>query len=160
MHLVVGFPLHKKQHKTLVWPSSGRGPPGPLNYGDTFEFLNYSLNKSRLLRELPFTNIFLQYHFSDGIVIEPGKNVKDLGVSRPYIWQMLVSARKVSAWVLSIFRTRPPLLTLNSKLEYCCPVWDPSKIDDICGIEIILGIEILGVWKCFSSKIATFRTSN
>ena len=62
----------------------------------------------------------------------------------PHIQQMLVSARKVAACVLSIFRTRSPLLviTLNktmfrSKLEYCCPVWDPLKIHDICGIENI-----------------------
>ena len=119
--------------------------------GDKFEVLNYSLNKSRLLRELPFTNRFLQYHLSDGTVIEPSNTVKDLGVLlsndcswSPHIRQMLVSARKVAAWVLSIFRTRSPLLMITlyktmvrSKLEYCCPVWDPSKIDDICGIENI-----------------------
>lgn len=117
--------------------------------GDKFEVLNYSLNKSHLLRNLPFTQEYLEYNLSDGTTIQPSKTVKDLGILlsndcswSPHIHQMLISARKVAAWVLSVFRTRSPVLMLTlfktmvrSKLEYCCPVWDPSKIEDIREIE-------------------------
>ena len=119
--------------------------------GEKFEVLNYSLNKSLLLRKLPFTKEHLQYNLPDGSIIDPRDTVKDLGVLlsnncswSPHIHQMLKSARKVAAWVLSAFCTRssPLMLTLyktmvRSKLEYCCPVWDPSKIEDICEIENI-----------------------
>ena len=119
--------------------------------GDKFEVLNYSLNKSLLLRNLPFTSAHLQYHLPDGTMIEQSQNVRDLGVLlsndcswSPHVHQMLASARKVAAWVLSVFRTRSPLLMITlyktmvrSKLEYCCPVWDPAKIEDIQEIEKI-----------------------
>ena len=119
--------------------------------GDKFEVLNFCLNKSHLLRTLPFSKELLQYNLPDGSIIEPSDSVKDLGVLlsdncswSPHIHQMLVTARKVAAWVLSVFRTRSShvMLTLfktmvRSKIEYCCPVWDPSKIEDISDIENI-----------------------
>ena len=44
----------------------------------------------------------------------------------------------MAAWVLSVFRDRSTLVMMNlckimvrSKLEYCCPVWNPVKITDI-----------------------------
>ena len=119
--------------------------------GKKFEVLNYTLNKSENLRKLPFSAQYLQYQLSDGTIIQPSETVRDLGVLlsndcswSPHVNQMLISARKVSAWVFSVFRTRSvePMLQLyktmvRSKLEYCCPVWDPSKIQDIEAIEKI-----------------------
>ena len=50
----------------------------------------------------------------------------------------------MAVWVLSAFRDRsaPVMLTLTKslvrlKLEYCCPVWNPSKISDIQKLESI-----------------------
>ncbi len=57
---------------------------------------------------------------------------------------MLQTSRKVAAWVLSVFSDRSPFLMLTlfktmvrSRLEYCCPVWNPAKISDIEAIESI-----------------------
>ncbi|XP_063679248.1 uncharacterized protein LOC134814875 [Bolinopsis microptera] len=50
----------------------------------------------------------------------------------------------MTSWVLSVFRDRSRFLMLTlyktmvrSKLEYCCPVWNPDKISDIEAIESI-----------------------
>ena len=116
-----------------------------------FEVMNYTLKKSETIRKLPFTAQYLQYQLADGTIIQPSDTVRDLGVllsndcsMSPHVNQMLMSARKVSAWVFSVFRTRSvePMMQLyktmvRSKLEYCCPVWDPSKIQDIEAIEKI-----------------------
>ena len=48
----------------------------------------------------------------------------------------------MASWVLSVFRDRSHLLMITlykamirRKLEYCCPVWNPSKVGDIQAIE-------------------------
>ena len=48
----------------------------------------------------------------------------------------------MAAWTLSAFRDRSEMVMLTlykslvrSKLEYCCPVWNPSKIGDIRKLE-------------------------
>ena len=58
----------------------------------------------------------------------------------------------MSSWVLSVFRDRSKdtMLTLytsmvRSRLEYCCPLWDPSSIEDIRTLE--------EVQQSFTSKI-------
>ena len=50
----------------------------------------------------------------------------------------------MAAWALSAFRDRSQtvMLTLykslvRSKLEYCCPVWNPTKIGDIQKLETV-----------------------
>ena len=50
----------------------------------------------------------------------------------------------MAAWILSVFKDRSPLLMLTlfksmvrSILEYCCAVWDPSKIGDIQALEAV-----------------------
>ena len=110
-----------------------------------FEVMNYCLNSTKLLRNLPFTSEFYEYSTNSGHIIEPIPVVRDLGVYlsndcswTPHILQTVQSARKMASWVFSIFRDRSPLIMMTlfktmvrSKLEYCSPVWDPSKIGDI-----------------------------
>ena len=116
---------------------------------DKFEVMNYCLNRSLLLRHLPFTCEIRQYTTSDGSIIEPTNVVRDLGVYlsndcswRTHIQTIAMDARKVASWVLGTFRDRSTLTMLTlykslvrSKLEYCSPVWDPSKIQDIKAVE-------------------------
>ena len=116
-----------------------------------FEVLNYKLNHCKLLREMPFSNKNYEYNITSGEIIEPAQIVRDLGVIlssdcswTPHIQKMLDSARKIASWVLSVFSNRSPFLMLTlfktmvrSKLEYCCPVWNPHKIGDIKAIESI-----------------------
>jgi hypothetical protein len=114
-----------------------------------FEVLNYTLNASSLLRQLPFTSSCLEYTTSQGHVITPTKTVRDLGVLlssdrswSSHIEQTVQSARTMASWVLSVFRDRSPFIMLTlyktmvrSRLEYCCPVWNPSKMQDIQALE-------------------------
>ena len=83
--------------------------------------------------------------------IYPVDVVRDLGVIlssdcswSPQVNNTVKEARKMASWVLSVFRDRSPFLMLTlfksmvrSKLEYCCPVWNPSKVWDIHAIENI-----------------------
>jgi hypothetical protein len=114
-----------------------------------FEVLNYSLNPSWLLQQLPFMTDCKEYLTSEGHAIEPKDTVRDLGVLissnrswSPHIEETAQSARKIASWVLGVFRDRSPsvMMTLfksmvRSKLEYCCPVWNPSKVQDIQALE-------------------------
>ena len=116
-----------------------------------FEVVNYCLNSSRLLRELPFMAEMYDYITTNGHTIQPTDVVRDLGIYlsndlswTPHIQQAVNSARKMAAWVLSVFRDRTPTIMLTlyksmvrSKLEYCCPVWDTSKRGDIQALESI-----------------------
>ena len=59
----------------------------------------------------------------------------------------------MTAWTLSVFSNRSELVMLTlfktmirSILEYCCPLWSPSKISDIQVIE--------GVQRHFTSRIS------
>ena len=116
-----------------------------------FEVLNYTLNYTNALRNLPFTAELLQYTTPQGHIIEPNKVVRDLGVMvssdcswTPHISKMVSEAKTMASWVLSVFRDRTQFLMVTlfksmvrSKLEYCCPLWNPSKISDIQAIESI-----------------------
>ena len=134
-----------------------------------FEVLNYPLNSSWLLRQLPFTAECKEYITSNGHAIEPTQVVRDLGVLvssdrswRPHIEQTVQSARTIASWVLSVFRDRTPVIMMTlfktmvrSKLEYCCPVWNPSSIQDIKALENIqrnftrkvLGCQDMDYWE-------------
>ena len=114
-----------------------------------FELLTYRTHRSKLLEELPFTSEWLEYNTPLGQVILPSKIVKDLGVylSNDIGWSAQVneavqSANKMANWVLSVFFTRSEsvMLTLfrshvRSRLEYSCPVWNPSLLGDIKKLE-------------------------
>ena len=69
---------------------------------------------------------------------------------------MTNDARKMLSWIMSVFsdRSSETMLLLykslvRSRLEYCSPLWDPSKIEDIAKIE--------SVQRTFTSKIAEVR---
>ena len=69
---------------------------------------------------------------------------------------MVQEARKKASWVLSVFRDRSQLLMttlfktiVRSKLEYCCPLWDPAKVGEILAIE--------SVQRSFTRKISSCR---
>ena len=123
-----------------------------------YELLTHSLNK-RTESELPFSNKFYTYETSNGELIEASTTVKDLGVHlssdstwTPQINIMCDKARQMCSWVLSVFSNRSPevMMTLfnsmiRSSLEYCSPLWSPSKISDIQAIE--------GVQRHFTSRI-------
>ena len=107
-----------------------------------FEVLNYSLNPSWLLRQLPFTAECTEYLTPEGHSIQPKDTVRDLGVLissnrswSPHINEIAQCANKIASWVLGVFKDRSPavMMTLfksmvRSKLEYCCPVWKRGEV--------------------------------
>ena len=106
---------------------------------------------AKFLKELPFTLEYYQYKTPNGSSLTPVDLVRDLGVLitpdlswTAHITNMIDSARKMSSWVLSVFQSRDPetMMTLylsfiRSRLEYACPLWCPSKVEDIMKIESI-----------------------
>ncbi len=90
-------------------------------------------------------------------------NYKILGLSFPVIYHDRLTirviankARQKASWVFSIFQTRSPVIMLTlyksmvrSLLEYCCPLWHPSKISDIQELE--------SVQKAFTARICGMR---
>ena len=114
------------------------------------------------LNELPFISYDNSncYSTAKDSFISPSDTVKDLGVLvsadnswSPHIGRMINSARRTAAWVLSVFRDRSRTTMMQlykslvrSKLEYCCPVWSPTKIEDIKAIE--------SLQRTFTSKIS------
>ena len=114
-----------------------------------FEVVSYSLNTSGTLRQLPFHPLTVEYCTPRGHTITPQSVVRDLGVYvsadrswSPHIEKTVQGACTMAAWTLSAFRDRSEMVMLmlykslvRSKLEYCCPVWNPSKIGDIRKLE-------------------------
>ena len=69
---------------------------------------------------------------------------------------MVADARIMAAWVLGVFKDRSYSTMLQlyktmvrSRLEYCCPLWSPHKIQDIQTIE--------AVQKAFTKKIGSLK---
>ena len=136
--------------------------------GEKFELLHYTLNKTLLWRELPFYPEGT-YYTPDGFEIQPKDCVRDLGIQLTndlswdrHIGKMTSEARRISGWVLRAFKTRSPKTMLilykslvRSKLEYCCALWDSSKISDIQNVEAVQrkftkridGMHELGYWE-------------
>ena len=112
-----------------------------------FEYLCYRGGRPKWIDELPFSTFY--YTTPAGYSLEPKDSVKDLGVilSSDYKWSahinsMTAGARKLAGWALGVFRDRSTLVMLTlwkslirCKLEYCCPLWHPQKLDDIRAIE-------------------------
>ena len=99
----------------------------------------------------PFDETYLSYKVSEENHLYRSDCLKDLGVQvcsdlswSNHIHDIIKKTRMVAAWVLSVFRTRDTetMLTLyrslvRSNLEYCCPLWHPSKIGLIEDLESI-----------------------
>ena len=134
-----------------------------------FELLNYGLKKSSLLRHLPFTSNLLSYTTQKGTDLEPSSVVRDLGVTltSDCSWSLHINtiadrARKMASWVLGVFQNRSRNIMLllyksmvRSRLEYCCPLWDPHLVRDIQTLESvqraftrrIAGVQQLDYWE-------------
>ena len=128
-----------------------------------FELLCHTVDRpGSFLRELPHIAELYQYSTSGGTITQKSL-VRDLGIHlheslrwTPHINIIADNARKMASWVLSVFkdRSRDIMITLytsmvRSRLEYCCPLWDPSSIEDIRTLET--------VQRSFTSKITTVK---
>ena len=115
-----------------------------------FEYLSYRLPANiKISDNLPFLSSVTSYSTPSGVEIERKHLVRDLGIHlsddftwTPHINKMVGSARNMAAWALGVFRDRskPVMLQLyksliRSKLEYCCPLWNPWLVKDIQSIE-------------------------
>ena len=130
---------------------------------DKFEYMCHRHNRHNALIELPFVSELYQYSVSDDKSLAPVSQLRDLGVLvsndlswSPHIIAIANKARQKAAWVLSVFQTRSPVIMLTlyksmvrSLLEYCCPLWHPSKISDIQELE--------SVQKAFTARISGMR---
>ena len=126
---------------------------------DKFEYICHLSNKRNPLYELPFVHEQFQYTTSTGTILTPVDQLRDLGitVSSDSSWTSHIrsscdKARKMAAWVFSVFHSRNTgvMLTLykslvRSHLEYCSPLWNPAKVYDIQELE--------SVQRTFTSKI-------
>ena len=133
---------------------------------DKFEYMCHRHNRRGILTELPFVSELYQYSISEDKSLAPVGQLRDLGVLvsndlswTPHIKTIANKARQKAAWVLSVFTTRSPVIMLTlyksmvrSLLEYCCPLWHPSKISDIQELE--------SVQKAFTARITELHELN
>ena len=136
---------------------------------DKYELIchRHKMNPSlKRLRELPFFKETVHYVSSKDSEVYPTNAVKDLGIIidpiftyEPHISKITVDARRMSGWILNVFRTRdvhPMMLLFNSlvrsRLEYCCILWDPYSIRHINKIE--------QAQRSFTSKISGAQDLN
>ena len=126
---------------------------------DKFELLSHRAEPNHPLTELPFHPDYTDYVTNEGSIISPTYAVKDLGVTitsdlswSTHITNITDSSRKIASWVYSVFSDRsakvmiPLFKTLvRSRAEYNCPLWNPSKIEDIKKVE--------SVQRAFTSRI-------
>ena len=130
-------------------------------HDDKFELLSYNVfnvekhssrsETAKLFQELPFYSECYEYFTPKNVLIQQKENVRDLGVQlssnfswTPHINKIVDDARRVAAWVLSVFsdRSTSTMVTLyksmiRSKLEYCCPLWNPATIQNIQMLESV-----------------------
>ena len=140
---------------------------------DKFDLIVHKANNSSVLGHLPFAVESYTYAVSNGDILYPVDQLKDLGVivSRDLSWSPHINtissrARSIAFWVLSVFKSRDmvTMLTLyksivRSHLEYCCPLWHTSKIADIQELESvqrtftvgISGLSCLNYWERLKS---------
>ena len=133
---------------------------------DKFEYMCHRYNRRGILTELPFVSELYQYSISEDKSLAPVGQLRDLGVLvsnglswTPHIKTIANKAWQKAAWVLSVFKTRSPVIMLTlyksivrSLLEYCCPLWRPFKISDIQELE--------SVQKAFTARITGLHELN
>ena len=154
------FLLSMDLHRVISWALANNME---LNESK-FDLLCYGYRPAaKLFRSFPFTQSLYEYETPSGTLINSTKCVRDLDVhmSSDYTWSAHISTiaeegRKMLSWVLGIFqdRTRLTMLTLyksmvRSKLEYCCPLWNPSSVAEMLKLERIQRI--------FTSKVEGCR---
>ena len=118
-------------------------------HSQKFELMIHRANPVGMASELPFHIHHHAYQLPCGSTLYETSNLRDLGVQvsasgtwTNHINQVVEKAKGVSAWVLSVFksRERDVMMTLyksliRSHLEYCSPVWNPHKVEDIKKLE-------------------------
>ena len=133
--------LQKDLNTVVKWATENN----MVLHDSKFEYLAYRTASSKLLEELPFTAQWVHYNTPSGQDLAPASSVKDICVhlSPDMKWSLQATiaaqnANKMADWVLSVFsdRSKDELLTLyksivRSRLEYSCPVWNPSSMQDI-----------------------------
>ena len=151
--------LQKDLENIITWSDCNN----MMLHEDKFEYICHQANRSNLLLQLPFTSTYFEYHTLGGITLHPANNIRDLGVyfSDDLSWTIHIAticdkARQMAAWVFSVFSTRrTDILIILYKslvrchLEYCSPLWNPSKIADIQNLE--------SIQRTFTSKIAGLK---
>ena len=131
-----------------------------------FELLNHLHNSKSSFPELTFFAETLRYKVSSQDILYPVENVRDLEVMvssdlswSTHIRNMVPKARSTLSWVFSVFKTRDKTVMttlykslVRSLLEYCCPLWSPTKVTEIQLIE--------GVQRTFTSRIGGLQHLN
>ena len=134
-----------------------------------FELQTYQACPNLISPQLPFHPELYSYIVSNSVRIDPKLQLRDLGITvtsdlswSTHIASIASKKKGIMAWVLSVFSSREPtvMLTLyksivRSNIEYCCPLWHPSKIQDIEMLESIQrqftrkvnGCQTLTYWK-------------
>ena len=153
--------LQEDLENLQLWASQNN-----MELNDTkFQYLSHCF-KSKLLDVLPFCNEYKEYITSNGQVLEPFDNVRDLGIEispdlswSKHIGSMVTKATQTLAWTLSVFSDRSVQTMLllyktyvRSKTEYCCPLWHSTKISDIQMIE--------SIQRTFTSKVIGMGSLN
>ena len=96
-------------------------------------------------------------------LLSPHQTLSDLGIRitpdiswSPHISDIAEDSRKMASWILSVFSDRsaetmvPLFRTLvRSRTEYCCPLWNTSKLEDIKCLE--------AVQRTFTAKITEVK---
>ena len=100
-----------------------------------------------------FCNVWLSFVTSGKLLVQI-----DSGACS-HIYATTDKVRKNTAWVLRVLYARSPevMLTLyksmvRSLLEYCSPLWNPTKISDIQELE--------SVQKAFTTRIAGMKDTH
>ena len=142
--------------KILTWSSENN----MRLHEQKFELMIHEANPRNTMQHFPLSADLWSYVVSDEVHLTPTDCLRDLGLQitndlswSTHIQTILKKGMSVSAWVLSVFRARDQftMLTLykslvRSTIEYCCPIWHPSKISDIEAIE--------GVQREFTRRIS------
>ena len=133
---------------------------------DMFEYLYHSCDRNNAFKELPFFKEQFWYDTSSGITLRPSDSVKDLGVivSAVLKWEiqinaMIKKAKRMSAWAFNVLKCRDTttMMTLyksmvRSAVEYCCPLWHPSKVG--------LTQKIEALQRTFTARLAQCQDMN
>ena len=113
--------------------------------------MKFNSKKIERMRYGPQNDLKTTTHYTsdDGSPIKEVVDVKDLGITmssdgtfRTHIRNITEASRLQCSWILRTFQTRDqaPMITLwkslvQSKLEYCCQLWNPSQKGDIQALE-------------------------